>query len=227
VQFAVGGMLLHQLLAAILDTALASFAGSGRTQEFPVSSDLDPAMQEEVQWHAVSGVRISRTREFFSDKVMLTKLLILGLLVEPLQYLTSVLLSGSQDVLDTSNPPLLFDMLLPSASPVVAVLQQLSTMLAGKSSRLTLLFRFAGCSCMEDWGAQEPDLYKLFCSCILTASAWVWRRHHRELHSYPWKLFQVADQRSILRGFPDMHGPLQPLHCRCLRGASVGAPFIT
>lgn len=197
-QFAVSGILVHQVLPALFHIAFQAFAAVATITSSNAFDELDPAMREEVYFRQINGVRIEKTRVFFDDLEVHAKLIMLALVMEPMQWLTSILLSNSAEALDLSRRPFIFDCLLPARSPFTVAMQLYSTMLSGKGSRLSLLFRSARCHSFEEWGNSNPHLLKLFCAAILTASAWIWRRHHHELQQHPWQLMALADVREHL-----------------------------
>ena len=132
VQFVVSGLLLHNLLPRLFQSA---FQATTATTEPALSTQWDPAQQEELNFHEVQGIRMTRTRAFLDDHEMRVKLVILALALEPLQWLTSCFLQNSQEVSNYSRPPFIMDLLSSSHSPIIVVLQYFSTLLRGVGSR--------------------------------------------------------------------------------------------
>ena len=201
VHFSVSGILVHGILPCLFHAAFQQFTGAARAK--PASGDdddLDPAMREEVDFHAVNGGRIERTQQFFDCQEQHSKLIIFALVLEPLQWITSVLLANSQEVLDFSRPPLICDCLLQQHSPFVVALQYLSALLHGRGGRVAFLYRSVGYDSFEQWAERRPAMLQLFRSAVMAVSAWIWRRHHHELHQHPWRLMALADTRLKLNG---------------------------
>ena len=80
-------------------------------------------------------------------------------------------------------------------SPIIVVLQYLSTLLSGRGSRLLLLLRACGCKTWESFCEQCPSLVRDFRTAISSASSWVYRRHWIELRKAPWSLVALVDKR--------------------------------
>ena len=156
---------------------------------------LDPKMQEEVSWHAVNSVRVRRTLEFFKDEAVRLKLIMLLLVLEPLQWLTSALLIASREIIDPSKPTLVCDAVFLDTSPFVVCLQYLTCLLRGECTRVSLLYRTAGCSTYQEFCRLRRAEFQTFRMCILCATSWVYRRHHYALRGFPWRLFALADPR--------------------------------
>lgn len=133
VHFVVSGFLMHNLLPGLFQSAFKATKAS--TAEPAKDQQWDPAQQEELNFHEVQGIRIARCREFLDSREMRVKLMIFALILEPLQWLTSLFLRSSREVLDYSCPPFIMDLLSSSRSPAVVVLQYFSTLLRGVGSR--------------------------------------------------------------------------------------------
>eukprot|EP00974_Lingulodinium_polyedra_P008195 779469-Lingulodinium_polyedra.AAC.1 len=100
-----------------------------------IMGQLDPKMQEEVSWHAVNGVRIQRTLAFFQEHQVRLKLIMLALVMEPMQWLTGVMLTASREIVDMCKPTLVVDSASCHTAPFVVVLQYVAGLLSGSCSR--------------------------------------------------------------------------------------------
>lgn len=193
VQFAANGILLHNVLPSLINSAFQSIKAPAKLEEG--NDDLDPGQEEDIRFHKVQGQRVTRCRAFFSDRSSRLKVLVLALLMEPLQLLTSCLLSSNREVVDRNNPPLVLDLLTDSFSLVIVILQYLSSMLRGVAHRLLLILRPGGCSTPEELVKMHPDIASTLRAAISCVSTWVWRRHHLALNEYPWRLLALGDDR--------------------------------
>ena len=158
-------------------------------------NDLDPDLCKDVAFSAVAGSRYKASKEFLGAEETPTLLMRLCLVLEPLRHLTGWWMKCASDVEDPCRPPRLMDMVNPAWSPVRHALQYLSTLLDGKSSRLVLLWRLAGCGSLSEWYAQRPLDVRRFRRLCLLVSGWIYRRHECKWNQFPWLLVGVADKR--------------------------------
>lgn len=102
--------------------------------------------------------------------------------------LTYFFLAACREVRAPTELPGLCTIAAQDRSPIVVALQYLSALLAGRSSRLVLLWLPAGCSGVDEWCEKYPRDAKLVRHLALIVSAWVYHRHHRVAMSFPFRL---------------------------------------
>jgi len=132
-RFVASGILLQRMLPALFMEAFKAFKSIVASDEF---ANVDPAMAEEVDFHAVNSQRVQKTLTLLCDDESCTKLIIVAIIMEPLQWLTSVLLANSKEILDTARAPLLLDALSMTHSPFVVVMQYFASLLHGCGGRV-------------------------------------------------------------------------------------------
>lgn len=161
------------------------------------SSEDDPALVQEVGWHAVVSKRVQKGGAAVRDRTMPTKLLMMAILLEPFRWLSGWLLHVSSPIRRArrgswSSPPICL-LSSPESSPVTRVLQYFSQLLAGSAGRLRLLYTGSNCSSFAEWAKKFPDLAISFRAGILVASSWLHQRIHAEATTWPWKLTQLVN----------------------------------
>ena len=158
-------------------------------------NDLDPDLRKDVAFSAIAGSRYKASKEFLGAEETPMLLMRLCLVLEPLRHLTGSWMKCASDVEDPCRPPRLMDMVNPAWSPIRHALQYLSTLLDGRTSRLVLLWRLAGCGSLNEWYAHRPLDVRMFRRVCLLASGWIYRRHECKWNQCPWLLVGVADKR--------------------------------
>ena len=150
-RFCVFGHLCHSFLVQILPTWLSGLK-VWQKPEPTISDDLDPALQSQQHWAAISGKRARKTEAFVKSLAvdMGTKLTILFIVDEPLRFLTFQFMKFS-DVANTN--PTLVQFANKGRSPLLAATQYLSSLLLENPQmgpgRLILI-----------WKSQAFDLYQ-------------------------------------------------------------------
>jgi hypothetical protein len=114
IAFTVSGILLHGALPALFSRAFANFNYEAMDD---LTKELDPAMQEEVSYHKVNSSRAKHTEAFLLEKDSQIRLVIFALFLEPLQWLTGILMMHSREIVDYDKPPFLLDALHLPSSP--------------------------------------------------------------------------------------------------------------
>jgi hypothetical protein len=114
IAFTVSGILLHGALPALFSRAFANFNYEAMDD---LTKELDPAMQEEVSYHKVNSARVRHTEAFLLEKATHIRLVIFAILLEPMQWLTGILMMHSREIVDYDKPPFLLDVLHLPSSP--------------------------------------------------------------------------------------------------------------
>lgn len=78
-------------------------------------------------------------------------------------------------------------------SPVLAALQYMSSLLAGKGSRLILIFMQTGATNLEDWCEEFPTQAMQLRSSLTLGAAWIFERLHRPSMEFPFRLAALGD----------------------------------
>ena len=147
---------------------------------------------EDVDWHMVAGKRYMRARGFLGDPSRFLLVNIFAVVFEPLRILCSYFLEISWHA-DRSRQPPLINLLNPRLSKLIAVQQYFSTLLAGRSNRLILVWRFFGCNSLDEFLRTYPSQALMLRRSALLAAGGVYRRYQRYLAR--WSHFGVADSR--------------------------------
>ena len=146
------------------------------------------------KWHAVANKRVTVGKANISRDGFAEELAIFALVLEPLRWLTGwYLYFGSSSRRRAFRAPPLCTWTNEARSPVTRVLQYFSKLLAGRTSRLILLYKTGGYDTFEAWCRGRPQLLAMFRIGIVTASTWIFRRFG--IKSWPWRLAQVVDPR--------------------------------
>ena len=97
--FIVGGVLCSGVLPLMFAVAFSATPGPGRDgNEGGALHEVDVEEWKDQQWHRVTSQRIRAAREFLQNKVIMTKVLILVVVLEPIRRLTTWLLSAAREV---------------------------------------------------------------------------------------------------------------------------------
>ena len=139
----------------------------------------------------VDGMRHQRFMLLLGTPAGRVKNIISALVGEPLRILTSFFLHSSWWT--DRNQPAPLVQLLQRASVLGAVLQYLSSMFRGLSSRWQILWRQMGCRCLTEFCERYPEDALLVRRAVLAVSAAVWRRHVKYLRQ--WEVFMLGDER--------------------------------
>ena len=139
----------------------------------------------------VDGMRHQRFMLLLGTPAGRVKNIISALVGEPLRILTSFFLHSSWWT--DRNQPAPLVQLLQRASVLGAVLQYLSSMFRGLSSRWQILWRQMGCRCLTEFCERYPEDALLVRRAVLAVSAAVWRRHVKYLKQ--WEVFMLGDER--------------------------------
>lgn len=129
------------------------------------------------------------TKDIFHTDLGL-RLVVLALVEEPLKFLAFKFLSFSQPA--SSQAPLLI-LNNEHRSPLVAVTQYLTGLLASNSDRLILLFRRAGFMSLDDWEKHNKSDIRYLRRLVMLALSWVQRRQVDRLTEFPFSLCCLVD----------------------------------
>lgn len=178
------------LVGVLWDSAFSQYARDGLAEP---TSDL---LLGELNWRKVRGSRVRVGGSFLQSDQYRVDVVALAVAIEPCRFLTYFFLAACREVRAPSSLPSLCVLAAPARSPIVVALQYLSALLAGRSSRLVLLFAGAGCDDLESWCQRRQRDAKLLRQLVLVVSGWVYYRHHRLALSFPFRLAAL--------GIPDM-----------------------
>jgi hypothetical protein len=131
-------------------------------------------------------------------------LVIFALIMEASFFLTEWFLCRSSPIARARERlytrPSLMEFVLPSSSPITAVLQYYSALLQGRPGRLRILWGRGGFDSFDAWAA-HPDnagMLTIFRHAVTTASSWVHRRFVYSSMGWPWRLASIADPHSSI-----------------------------
>ena len=164
-------------------------------QEVFVDGSMDMQLIQEVMFSAVAGSRYADSKTFLSDPASLPAMICLGLALEPIRVMTAWWMRRARHAeMYTCRCPLM-DVLNRGTSIVIVALQYISSFLGGRSNRLLLLWRSGRFASYEEWFAACPGQVKLLRRLMLLVSASTYRRHWRQLITFPWAFASIADER--------------------------------
>ena len=162
----------------------------------------DQAFTSSYRWHAVAGSRAGACRRHLQDQLTTEYLLIEAICIEGIRFLTSWFLMRSSlsrryVARHKGSPPPICWLTRGTLSPIVRVLEHLSALMAGTSSRLKLIWarRYDSFSA---WAAAEPRLLSALRRGCASASAWVYQRHWLSVMRPPFVWAGIVDTRRTL-----------------------------
>ena len=126
-----------------------------------------------------------------------TALLMLTIVLAPLRYFMSWIMTCSAQKNDPREPPPLFNVAAKRFSPLTHVRQCFSAMMDGSYPGLRLLYGRPEyrCTSFSAWVGTHPSLASSLRRMITTADSWIFRKPCRLFESWPWKLCSVGDLR--------------------------------
>ena len=157
--------------------------------------DLDDTF---VAWSKVASKSSKITLKFLGDWNEKAAVVILLIVDEVYRYLTLVYMkfSSAEAPFQADKPSPIQILASDARSPVYTALCHLSSLLAGTSSRLRLIWHFRGCANASEWSEQFPQDVNMFVRACSVASANIERRQRSE--------FQKLGMQLLCMGDPDM-----------------------
>ena len=219
--FTLAGICCHSFLAQIVPKWLQTLAVTRKADdaEAKCEAELDPALTSTVDWARIAGKRARKVVSLLNEvrsTSLGAKLLILGLVDEPLRLPAVEFLSSSSPDM-CSDRPLLLNLVNPAFSPVLAALQYLSTLLFAGNQRLVLLLGLAGSASLPDWEAMHKEQVRLLRRMVLLVSSWIQRRHQDRVQQPPWSLCALADPKAAPAVVEDLLVKWSCTEACCLR----------
>ena len=95
--------------------------------------------------------------------------------------------------METNKYSLIADASVPAFSMFTMIRQYLSMLMRGCGARLQLIWHRAGYNSMQEFVEEDIVHARLLIRCLLAASAWVFRWHHRELTQFPLRFKALGD----------------------------------
>ena len=159
-----------------------------------VDDDVDQLFLTDCDFRAVAGQRAAKFIAFSDNSTQMAIIVLYGIVLEPLRFLTKWLMLSSRQVSDSRMPPKLCTLTNPRCSPIRVIRQYYAGLLRGRSRRLILAWKKAGYSSLEEWNTREPKQAMLLKQLVLAADTWVYSRH-ADVRRFPYKLANVVDKR--------------------------------
>ena len=162
--------------------------------------DLDRAMVEELAFTSEVSKTAKQVVECLSDDILDRDVVAFALALEPVRVMLMALFAFSKG--GYSNDPIEQPLSTPGIcifsspfdSPLYVLLQYGSSLVSQTSvSRAALLWKFCGCSSMDEMFKREPALATRFADMVLVTTGWIYRRHFRDIVTWPWKLTVLGD----------------------------------
>ena len=188
-------LVVHNMLKTLFKIAFDALRAKldqevDRADEQYAGKRVDAAVEQEFKWHAASGRRLRDSREFFNNHQTREQLFLSSMLLGVMNLITSALLKSR----GPTDAPLLQDLLHPEYSPVWLAMQYLSGLLLFACAHMRLLVAITGCASAAALFTDADRLMHIRTQ-IETTSAWIYLRHWRYIHGYPWVLVKAADAR--------------------------------
>ena len=106
---------------------------------------------------------------------------VLCVVLEPLEYLTMLLMGFSNDHPNYSKWPPLMNLLNFPYSAIIWVLQYLTTLLWGESPRIQIIYARRGYASLHEWQQKEPGEVQYLRAVIDQTICLVYERHQYPL----------------------------------------------
>ena len=161
----------------------------------------DEGQPEKLNWHRLPGERLARSQQLTMhwEKHMLAMLCIF---VEPLRHLHLYFLKLAHSQVNYDKRPRVMDEISPAHSIVHQTLQYYSSLLAGHSSCLALLWPLCRCQSFGELLSESLMLARRYKSGLLCIAGWLQRRVWLMMAGWPWLLYGLADDRRMLEREP-------------------------
>ena len=181
------------LLPAVWHLAFGAFV-KAESNEKTEALVVEESWLESVAWREATSKRVKRCGTFFLDAASPALLFIIGIVHEPIRYLTGYFLNAASLARRTnfSNPELC-TFANPERSPITQVLQYFSELLSGRGLRLRLLVHLCKMGNFHAWAAAFPNLLAALRRGVSVAASWIYRRIWIEGMCFPWRLVGCAD----------------------------------
>jgi hypothetical protein len=143
VDFLIASWIPHGLLPACHQLAFGKLAFEAKERE-----ETDHNLFGELFFSEVTGSRCRANTEFLNCSESKFRIVLLGIAIEPVRFLTGALLACCKTVQDPSKHPLLLDMMNPKFSKFTAAQQYIASLVVHTRdvSRLTLLAGAVRCT---------------------------------------------------------------------------------
>ena len=200
--------ILHQIMPGILCYRIfpSIFAGAFKQMTIKLADlvggdkeqmQADVRYIEEVQYSKVRGKRLQKSLKFLTDASCLFALVLLAIVMETLDCLTTCWLQQSGDRVDVCRYPLALDLASLQFSPITAALQYLTALLFGHGPRFKLILCLDCSASYESWCTKNRSgkvrQYRRHLHVIIAS---VHRRHHRPFSTgVLWQLLSIGDNR--------------------------------
>ena len=150
---------------------------------------------EDIDWHALAGKRVTAVRRDLMHPGTHLPVLMEALIVRAKESVTVWYSKNSSEHREVDEPPMLHDMLWPERSPVNAILQFFSSMLAGEHKCVLLLSRSRGRATMQGFWRTHPEEVAFIRIALVNASTWSFIRGVARFKRYPWIIAVITDMR--------------------------------
>lgn len=200
----------------------AQAAHLGQEQPLPSDADLSDS------WAQLVGTRVARTLVLMADPCACSSLSALSLTLGPLQMVTAWQLetqSARAAALKngTCRVAPMLNLTWPATSPVHLAIQHYGWLLSQTPDQSSVWLCLRGPEFDRSLASQAVVLDQLH-HMLLTAAAGLWIRTTHILHSWPWRMLLLADQRrsdlqEIARSFFQLQHAACLVHPAALFGA--------
>ena len=182
------GLLVHQVLPRAF--ALMRLSGSV-LQSF--AGDDDGDYLAALDFSALQGKRYNASKVMLQDPTALVAIICLSIILEPLRVVTAWFMRRAHQSSDSCARPPIVDLLSLPHSCIIHARQYLSSLVAGRSTRLILLWRHCSCESLPDFYDRCGDSVRLLRRMAMVANASLYRRY--QITKFPWVVLRVIDDR--------------------------------
>jgi hypothetical protein len=179
-------------LNAVFDSVVPDALGHLQFNTVSKEGELDTSFAD---WSQVAGKASTVCRSFLGCRNEKALVVILLIVDEVFRYLTLLYMafSSCQSKFDPRKPSPIQILASDSRSPIYAALCHLSKLLAGKSSRLLLIFNFRGVADANEWLEKFPADCNVFFRACSACMATIERRQRARLATTGFQLFAMGD----------------------------------
>ena len=203
--------MLATLTFGVYGAAFSTAFGNQAADATNVRGDVvgDATYVREMHWHQLKGVRAKVACRFLNDRSELVKLCILAVASEPFRMLMRIFFvysqsnpsaPGSGDAQRASPPPLT-NFTSDALSPIISLLQYVSSFLSGDGSRSRRLWLLLGVLKLSDlksfWRSHRNVALAMRMSMHIVGGQ-IFLRHALRFKAYPWKFGCLVDDRLSL-----------------------------
>ena len=185
------GLVVHNVFGRAFE--MLSLSGVDLRAKVHDDADVDADYQAAADFNALQGTRFNAAMSMLRDRAAQVAMICLAIVLEPLRAVTAWFMRRAQQVSDPCARPPILDLLNLSHSCIMHARQYLSSVIAGKSTRLILVWRHCQCGSLSEFYERCGDSVRLLRRMAMAANASLTRRY--KIMKRPWVVFRLIDDR--------------------------------